>query len=393
MNGSRQVCIVTSTRADWGLLSPIATRLAQRDDVDLSVVATNMHLDPRYGHTVDEIRADGFDVAAEVAVHQNILDDSPASRAIVMGRTSIGMSETFNRLCPDLVVILGDRYEMLAVAGCASVMRIPIAHIAGGEITEGAVDDSIRHAITKLSSLHLTATEEYRRRVISMGENPDFVLNTGAIGVDNIMRISAMTKAELEESIGFELGDKAMLVTYHPVTMDSPESVAAGCEALLKALDRFNDSKLIITYPNNDACGKVIIDMIERYGEEHPDRVKVIKSLGRLRYISAMRYVKAVVGNSSSGIVEVPSAGIPTVNIGDRQKGRLAGKSVIHCADDTQSICDAISYALSDEGREMARQADNPYHKPDTLETITESIATTPLEPLRHKRFIDHFNI
>lgn len=380
---------MTSTRADWGLLSRIAAALAAREDVTLDVVATNMHLDPAYGHTVDEIRADGMEVSAEVPVHQG-LDDSPQSRAIIMGRTTSGMAEVFGRLSPDLLVILGDRYEMLAVASAACVMRIPIVHIAGGEITEGAIDDSIRHAITKLSSLHLTATEEYRRRVISMGEDERFVVNTGAIGVDNLMSLQPMGKSELEESIGMRLGDKALLVTYHPVTMDSPGSAARGCRELLRALDRREDSQIIITYPNNDSRGQVIIDLIEEYGRSNPGRVRVIPSLGRVRYISALRYVKAVVGNSSSGIVEVPSAGIPTVNIGDRQKGRIAGDSVINCLTEEKAIDEAITLALSPEGQKKARGSSNPYHHPGTLKAIVDAIAETPLEPLRHKRFIDH---
>lgn len=380
---------MTSTRADWGLLSRIAAALAARKDVTLDVVATNMHLDPAYGHTVDEIRADGIEVSAEVPVHQG-LDDSPQSRAIIMGRTTSGMAEVFGRLSPDLLVILGDRYEMLAVASAACVMRIPIVHIAGGEITEGAIDDSIRHAITKLSSLHLTATEEYRRRVISMGEDERFVVNTGAIGVDNLMSLQPMGKSELEESIGMRLGDKALLVTYHPVTMDSPGSAARGCRELLRALDRREESQIIITYPNNDSRGQVIIDLIEEYGRSSPGRVRVIPSLGRVRYISALRYVKAVVGNSSSGIVEVPSAGIPTVNIGDRQKGRIAGDSVINCLTEEKAIDEAITLALSPEGQKKARGSSNPYHHAGTLKAIVDAIAETPLEPLRHKRFIDH---
>lgn len=390
MSQQRRVCFVTSTRADWGLLSPVAAALSRRPDTLVSIVATNMHLDPRYGLTVGEIRADGFGSVVEVPVHHGIDDDSGASRAVIMGRVSIGVARAFESLSPDMVVILGDRYEMLSVASVASVMRIPIVHIAGGEITEGAVDDSIRHAITKLSSLHLTATEAYRRRVISMGEDPQFVINTGSVGVDNIMRLAPLSRRELEESIGMSLGPDALLVTWHPVTMESPDSVAVGCRALLDALDCFPASQVIITYPNNDACGRVIIDLIEEYGRRNPDRVRVIPSLGRVRYISALRYVAAVVGNSSSGIVEVPSAGIPTVDIGSRQKGRIAGDSVIHCPPDTGSIAGAIRRALSPGFRAIARRAPNPYHRSGTLDAMVSAIALTPLGPLRHKRFIDN---
>ncbi|MDE6555992.1 MAG: UDP-N-acetylglucosamine 2-epimerase (hydrolyzing), partial [Duncaniella sp.] len=268
--------------------------------------------------------------------------------------------------------------------------RIPIVHIAGGEISEGAVDDSIRHAITKMSALHLVATEPYRRRVIGMGEEPSRVINTGAIGVYNIMHEPLMSLDELESSIGMRLGDKALLVTYHPVTLDTPGfTPTMRVEALLDAISRFPDRKVIITYPNNDPAGREIIPLIEAYGRENPDRVRVIPSLGKRRYLSALKYVGAVVGNSSSGIVEVPSMRIPTVNVGIRQRGRLASQSVINCGDTPDEIASAISYALSDEGQQMARRAENPYARPDTLGVMVKAIAETPLETLHNKKFYD----
>lgn len=384
----RKICIATGTRADWGLLSGIARALNERDDCEVKVIATNMHLSRKYGHTIDEIIADGFTPAAVVDMDIDRADGSRAATAGMMARCMEGMAGAIEKLHPDLMVILGDRFEMLATASAALVMNVPIVHIAGGEISEGAVDDSIRHAITKMAALHLTATEPYRRRVIAMGEEPQRVVNAGAIGVYNIMHEPLMSRAELEQSIGFALPPGSMLVTYHPATLDD-ENPALRVTSLLDALDCFPDSHVIITYPNNDARGRVIIDLIEDYGRRNPERVKVIPSLGKLRYLSALKCVDAVVGNSSSGIVEVPSMGIPTVDIGIRQRGRLASESVIHCGDTTDEITAAIALALSPEGQQRARISPNPYYQPDTLDVITRVIATTPLETLHSKKFHD----
>ena len=326
----RNIAIATGTRADWGLLSGIAVALRDRPDCRVTVLATNMHLQQRYGMTINEIKADGFDDVVSVAMPDT--GDTPAGTVDAMGACMSGMARAFGELKPDVVVILGDRFEMLATATAAMMMRIPIVHIAGGEISEGAIDDSIRHAITKMASLHLTSTEPYRRRVIAMGEEPGRVINTGSIGVWNLLNEPLMPRDRLEESIGFSLPHGSLLVTYHPATLDSCDT-ESRCRALLEALDRFPDSHVLITYPNNDAQGRVIIDMIESYALSNPDRVRVIPSLGKLRYLSALRCVSAVVGNSSSGIIEVPSMGIPTVDIGIRQRGRLCSDSVIHCGD------------------------------------------------------------
>ena len=381
-----KICIATSTRADWGLLSPLAAELRRRPGVELQILATNMHLMPEYGMTVDEIERQGFVVSARVPMP--LEGQGEAARVRAMAACMDGTAQALRRLAPDMLVILGDRYEMLAIASAATVITIPIAHIAGGEVSEGAIDDNIRHAITKMASLHLTATEPYRRRVVAMGEEPGRVINTGAIGVWNMLHAPRMTRRELEESIGFTLPEGSLLVTYHPATLD-PEDPAVRCRALLDALDRFPDSHVLITYPNNDARGRVIIEMIERHAAERPDRVRVIPSLGRARYITALECVSAVVGNSSSGIVEVPSMGIPTVDVGMRQRGRLAGPSVIHCGDSTDEIAGAIASALTPEGQETARTSPNPYAKADTLDIMVRAIAETPLDTLRHKKFHD----
>lgn len=380
-----KIAIATGTRADWGLLSPIAQLLKAQKDVEVAIIATNMHLDPRFGNTIDEIISDGFIPAAKVKM--NVASNSEADTARSMAKCLSGMVDAFESIKPDCIIILGDRYEMLATASAATVMRIPIIHIAGGEISEGAIDDCIRHAITKLSALHLTSTEEYRQRVIAMGEQPDRVINTGAIGVYNIMQLPLMSKEELEKSIGCKVNKRTLLVTMHPTTIDpTPSSIVMG--ELFKALDA-HDGNVIITYPNNDARGAEIISLIDDYQKRNKDKVTVIPSLGRLRYLSALQFAGAVAGNSSSGIVEVPSMHIPTVNIGIRQKGRLASKSVINCGNRAQEIISAIRFALSEEGQETARSAENPYYKPNTLHTIVNSILSVSINDIKTKKFYD----
>lgn len=382
----RKVCIITGTRAEWGLLSPLARSLGERPDVELQIIATNMHLMERYGHTIDRIRAEGFAVDAEVPMEAG--SDSEAHTAAAMGSCMQGMAAAFDRLRPDLIVILGDRYEMLAVSSVATVMRIPIAHLHGGEISEGAIDDSIRHAITKLSALHLTSAEPHRLRVIQMGEDPGMVHNVGAIGVAIALSITPIPKAELEADLGIPLNRRTLLVTYHPVTTDT-QSPGYLFGHLLEALSCFPASSIIFTYPNNDARGASIIPMIEAYVSANHGRAIAVPSLGMKRYMSTLHYIGAVVGNSSSGIIEVPSMGIPTVNIGTRQQGRLAAPSVIHCPDSADAITDAIASALSSRTARAAARAENPYYRPDTVALATRIIAETPLDALSHKHFHD----
>lgn len=386
----RKICIVTSTRADWGLLSGVARELRAYETVELQIIATNMHLDPRYGMTVDEILEDRFQVNERVEM--NARSASAVDTAVATGKCLGGMAKALNRLKPDLLVILGDRYEMLAVATAATIMRVPIAHIAGGEISEGAFDDNIRHALTKLATLHFTATDAYRNRVISMGENPAHVINTGALGVYNIIHEPVIPKADLERFIGIDINASTLLVTFHPATMD-PIPVEERCEALLQALDGFIGSHVIFTYPNNDPEGEVIIKMIRDYETRNPGRVAVVPSLGRRRYLSALHFVSAVVGNSSSGIVEVPTMRIPSVDIGIRQQGRIAASSVIHCDGEADDIHQAISFALSPAGKRLALETDNPYAKRDTVNRIADTLATIRLEELSSKRFVDPYPI
>lgn len=383
----RKIAIVTSTRADWGLLFPVARALKECAGVDLSIIATNMHLDATRGMTVDEIEADGFEVACRVEMTP--ADDSQRAVAEAMSRCLAGMARAFDELKPDIIVILGDRYEMLAVASAATIMHIPIAHISGGEITEGAIDDNIRHAISKLSSLHFATTNAHRNRLIAMGEQLSAVVNTGALGVYNIAHLNLLSKPELEAQLGFEIKRPAAIVTYHPATNDTEVSPSERFAALLSALDRFPDLSLIMTYPNNDPHSEQLIGMIEDYARQNPERVHVVPSLGRLRYLSALHAVDLVIGNSSSGVVEVPSAHIPTVDIGIRQRGRTAADSVIHCADDSDSIAAAIHRALSAEGKKQASEAENPYFNNSTVKLIVDKLLEAEPSALLPKRFHD----
>lgn len=382
----RKVCIVTGTRADWGLLSGIAKALDARSDVVLQIVATNMHLSAKFGNTIREIVDAGLTVTSRVPIDTD--SEGPTATATAMAQCTKGMAEAFAELRPDLLVILGDRFEMLATASAALVMHIPIVHIAGGAISEGAFDESIRHAITKMSHIHLVETEAYRRRVIQLGEDPQRVINTGAIGVYNIRHVPLMSVAELEESLGTDVPEKSLLVTFHPATLDA-ESPVEQCRNMLAALDDFPDYKVIFTYPNNDTQSSQIISLINDYVDRNRRRCAAFASLGMRRYLSALRRVAAVVGNSSSGIVEVPSSGIPTLNIGIRQRGRIAAESVVNCGTSRREISRGLATVLSPEMQLKAKTVVNPYEKPDTLERMVKAIAETPLEGILIKPFYD----
>ena len=382
----RKICIVTSTRADWGLLSKVAKALSERSDVTLQIVATNMHLSEKYGSTWHEIERDGLHI--DRMVPMAVDNDSAVDTVVAMSQCMDGMARTLSDLNPDLLLILGDRYEMLAVASTALILRIPIAHIAGGAVSRGAYDESIRHSITKMSHIHLTETEEYRRRVIQLGENPMHVHNVGAMGVYNIRHLQYLTRQELEDDLGTSIPEGTLLCTFHPATL---ETIAprVQCENLLAALDRHPDNKVIFTYPNNDTNGAIIIELINAYADLHPHRVAVFPSLGMRRYLSALHCVAAVIGNSSSGIVEVPSMGIPTLNIGIRQDGRLAAESVTNCGVTVEEIDRGLTTVLSPENRARCRSVKNPYEQPDTLQRIVDVVCNTPLDNIIIKPFHD----
>ena len=382
----RRICIATGTRADWGMLSPIAQALNKRDDVDLKIIATNMHLSEEYGSTWKEIENDGLKIDWRVKMKSDA--DTRKDTVLAMSECMAGMAEALAALRPDLLVILGDRYEMLATASAALILRIPIAHIAGGAISQGAYDESIRHAITKMSHIHLTETERYRKRVIQLGENPEHVIYTGAIGVYNIMHTQYISREQLERELNLTLSDRLILATFHPATLDEmpPQQ---QCKNLLAALDRHPDYQTIFTYPNNDSEGRIIIQLIESYRRRHPERVAVFPSLGMRRYLSMLHCATAVVGNSSSGIVEVPSIGIPTLDIGIRQMGRTAAPSVLHCGVSEEEIADGLETVLSSSFRMIAKSAENPYYLPDTLEKMVDAIVNTPLDHIIIKPFYD----
>ena len=382
----RKICVVTGSRAEYGLLSGLMRAIQKNADMQLQVIATNMHLSPEFGLTYRDIERDGFKI--DKKVQMLLSSDTPNATTKSVGLATIGFADAYEDLKPDLIVVLGDRFEILSAVSAALFFKIPVAHLHGGEITEGAYDDSIRHAITKMSHLHFTSTEVYRQRVIQLGEQPDRVFYVGAIGVENIKRVPLLSKSELETNLQFEFGEKSLLITYHPVTLEN-NTAAEQCRNLLEALDKYPEYKIIFTLPNSDTNGRVIIQLINEYVASQPKRCMSVPSLGLKRYLSALKYVSAVVGNSSSGIIEVPSFGIPTLDIGDRQKGRIAAKSVWHCTTEVASIVAGMQKILSHDFLNQARGAVNPYDKGKTTEQIFQIISTYPLHNLLQKKFYD----
>ena len=380
----KKICVVTGTRAEFGIMCRLMREIQAHPDLQLQIIATNMHLSPEYGLTYREIEASGFTI--DKKVHMLLSADTANATAKSVGLATLGFADAFEDLQPDMLLVLGDRYEILAAASAALFYKIPIVHLHGGEITEGAYDDCIRHAVSKLSHLHFTATEEYRQRVIQLGESPERVFNVGALGVENIHRVSLLSKQELEQSIGFEFGDKCLMVTYHPVTLEKNDA-REQTQNLLQALDSFPDYKIIFTLPNSDTDGRVIAEMIKSYALARPSRVVVYTSLGMVRYLSALQYVTAVVGNSSSGIIEVPSFGIPTLDIGSRQKGRAAATSVLRCSPSQEDIVAGLNTILSERFCADAKTCSNPYDCDGTTAAIIEQIVSADTENLLIKHF------
>jgi UDP-N-acetylglucosamine 2-epimerase (non-hydrolysing) len=365
----KRVAVFTGARAEYGLLYWLMKEILASKKLDLQVIVGAMHLSPEFGETWRQIELDGFRISAKI----EMLLSSDTSVGVVksIGLGTIGFADVFDRLQPDVLVVLGDRFETLAAAQAALIMRIPIAHLHGGEITEGAYDDAIRHAITKMSDLHFVAAEPYRKRVLQLGESPDRVMNVGALGLDHVLRSPRMSLDELSKSLGFHIRKPYLLATYHPVTrMD--EDPELSFNSLLDALDHFLSFQIILTYPNADNGGRAIIAQLERYAHEKSDRVFAVPSLGFNRYLVAMAESAAVIGNSSSGIIEAPAFGVPSVNIGIRQKGRLAAKSVIHCEANANSIRDAILLAVSPAFVATCNGVENPYGQGEAASKITK---------------------
>lgn len=383
---TRRICVVTGTRAEYGLLRGVIQGLKAAGDVEPQLIVTGMHLSPEFGMTVGEIEADG--VAIDDRVEMLLSSDTAVGVGKAMGLGLIGFSDTFARLKPDLVVVLGDRFEILAAAAAALVAGLPIAHIHGGETTEGAFDEAIRHSVTKMSHLHFVAAEPYRDRVIQLGESPERVFLVGGLGVDAIKRLKPLDRHALARRLGFEFRARNLLVTFHPATLDDGEA-SEQVEALLGALDSLGeDTGLIFTLPNADTGGRAIARRIEAYAGSRPNAV-AHTSLGQLGYLSCLGQVDAVVGNSSSGLIEAPTFGIGTVNIGDRQAGRLKAASVVDCAPQTDAIKAAVVRVLSPAFREEIATIVNPYGEGGASEAIVHILRQHPLDGLLKKRFHD----
>lgn len=363
----KKICVVTGTRAEYGLLRPLIKRINEDNELRLQLVVTGMHLSPEFGLTYKEIEEDGFVI--DEKIEMLLSSDTAEGISKSMGLAMIGFADTFERLKPNMVVVLGDRYEIFAAATSAMVFRVPIAHIHGGETTEGVLDEVFRHSITKMSYLHFTSTEEYRKRVIQLGEEPSRVFNVGAIGIESIKTLDLLDKKELEQNINFKFGFKTALVTFHPVTLEN-NTAKDQFQELLNTLDKFDDLKLIFTKANSDIDGRIVNSMIDDYVNKNKDKAIVFNSMGQLRYLSAMKYVDLVIGNSSSGILEAPSFNIPTINIGDRQKGRIQGETIINCRSAEEEIYKSILLGLSADFKEKIKSSVSPYGEGNVTEKI-----------------------
>jgi len=381
----KKIAVITGTRAEYGLLRPLIQKIINEESLSLQLCVTAMHLSPDFGMTVEEIESNGVPIAKKIET----LLSSDTSVGIVksMGLTMISFSEALEELNPDLVIVLGDRTEILAATTSAYILGIPIAHIHGGETTEGAYDEAIRHSITKMSYWHFTSTEAYRNRVIQLGEHPNRVFNVGAIGLDSIKELELLSKVEFEKSIDFKLNKISFLITYHPETLNNSNGEVQFKE-LLNAIDVFEQTTIIITMPNSDKGGKQITKLINEYASKNKDKCVVFQSLGQLRYLSALQHVSMVIGNSSSGIIEAPSFNIPTINIGDRQKGRVMPHSVINCEPNKKAIKKSIEKAFTKEFQMRLKNQSNPYGAGNSSKKILEVICSKQKINLK-KKFYD----
>jgi len=370
----KKIAVITGTRAEYGLLKPLIQAIDTNDSLDLQLVVTAMHLSPEYGMTINEIIKDGFPIVKKI---ESLLSSDSAvgvTKSISLAMASF--AETFDEQNPDIIVILGDRTEMLAAAIAANMANIPIAHIHGGETTEGAYDEGIRHAITKMSYWHFTSAEEYRQRVIQLGEHPERCYNVGAVGLDSIKNLPLLSKVDFETQINFKPTGKTALVTYHPVTLEN-STAESQFKAILDALNGIDNLNIIFTHANSDRDGKIINEMIVKYVKDNEHKSVEFKSLGQLRYLSALKYVDLVIGNSSSGIIEVPYYHIPTLNIGDRQKGRVAPISVLNIQPSSSEIKIGINKALSTEFLSDISNQDQLYGDGSSTDKIISILTET----------------
>lgn len=381
----KKICVVTGTRAEYGLLYWLLKEIEADKELELQVIVTGMHLSPEFGLTYKEIEKK-FKINKKIEML--LSSDTSVGISKSMGLAQISFAESYDELKPDIVIVLGDRYEVFSATSAAMIGRIPIAHIHGGEKTEGAFDESIRHSITKMSHLHFTATEEYKNRVIQLGEHPNRVFNVGGMGIENIKRLKLLSKDEFEKSIEFKLNKRNILVTFHPVTLEN-STAQEQFKELLGAIDELEETNIIFTKANSDTDGRVINKMIDEYVTKNSHKSIVFTSLGQLRYLSALQYVDAVVGNSSSGLAEAPSFRIGTINIGDRQKGRIKASSVIDCEPNKDSILNSFEKLYSKEFQETLKTVTNPYGDGCASKKIVEEIKKTDLNDILKKSFYD----
>lgn len=382
---SRRICVITGTRAEYGLLRLLMQGIRDDEQCELQLVATGMHLSPEFGSTYQAIEADGFRIDSKIEIL--LSSDSAVGIGKSVGLGVIGFAEAFEQLRPDLIVVLGDRFEILAAVTAALFSRIPVLHLHGGEVTEGAVDESMRHAITKMSHVHCVASEEYRHRVIQLGEQPERVHCVGGLGVDAIKQVRLLDRAELEASLDFKLKDRNLLITFHPATLEG-ESAAHQMAELLAALGELHDTGLVFTLPNADAGGRQLIAMLQDFVAGHAN-ARAYPSLGQLRYLSCMSLCDGVIGNSSSGLLEAPTLKKGTVNIGDRQRGRLQADSIINCRPDRQEIRTAVERLYSSAFQASLAGVRNPYGDGGASDRVLTLIKQLKLESLAQKTFHD----
>lgn len=382
---SRKICVVTGSRAEYGLLRGLMADVRDAPGLELQLIATGMHLSPEFGLTYRDIEEDGFRIDRKVEML--LSSDTPVGLAKSMGLGLIGLGEALQQLKPDLLLVLGDRFEIFSAVAAAMVARVPVAHLHGGEATEGAFDEAVRHSITKMSHLHFVAAEEYRQRVVQLGEDPRRVFLVGGLGIDVLNKLELLDRPSLEASLGFELGARNLLITFHPATLEDATAAEQVTE-LLAALAPLEDTQLIFTMPNADTDGRVLMDMTKEFVAGH-DNAHAYVSLGQLRYLSCIRHVDGVVGNSSSGLTEVPSFRKGTINLGDRQRGRLKAQSVIDCAPDRDAIAAALQRLYSPAFQSALKQVRNPYGEGGAGAKILKVLRDYPLESILKKSFHD----
>jgi len=381
----RKICVVTGTRAEYGLLYWLMKEIESDETLELQLVVTGMHLSPEFGLTYKTIEEE---FRIDKKIEMLVSSDTAIGISKSMGLTQISFAEAYDELQPDILVVLGDRYEIFSAVSAAMIANIPIAHLDGGETTEGAFDESIRHAITKMSHLHFPCTAEYRKRVIQLGEHPDRVVNFGATGIDNIKHLKLMKKSEFEDSINFKLKKKNLIITFHPVTLENATS-EEQFKVLIDSLDTLDDTLLIFTKANSDKDGRIINSMIDKYVNNNTNKSICFTSLGQIRYLSALQYVDAVVGNSSSGIIEAPSFKIATINIGDRQKGRTRTTSIIDCDNSYSSIIEAFNILYTNSFKKILISTESPYGDGNTSKAIVQVLKKYDLTNILKKSFYD----